>query len=166
MWEADHNPVSQRQCEILLHASVGVRPMPTMQIGVIAGRAIAFGRRLANRGTAPSVMQRGEVLEVYPRATLRRLSDGDERLRPRVKGESPAEFRGRVLVALGDRIDGLDHQPALLADGHAFDALIAAYTAWHAPDGLEPPPEGFNLASGWIWFPRRVPATGADAAAG
>lgn len=33
-------------------------------------------------------------------------------------------------------------------------ALIAAYTAWLAPDGLEQPPEGFNLASGWIcWFP-------------
>ncbi len=125
-----------------------------MQIGVIAARAIAFGRRLSNRGTAPSVMQRGEVLEVYPRATLRRLSDSDGRLRLREKGESPEGFRGRVLEALGERVDGLANEPALLLDGHVFDALVAAYTAWLAPDGLEQPPEGFNVASGWIWFPR------------
>jgi hypothetical protein len=38
--------------------------------------------------------------------------------------------------------------------GHALDAVIAAYTGWLGPDRLEQPPESFNLASGWIWFPR------------
>jgi hypothetical protein len=48
----------------------------------------------------------------------------------------------------------LDLRPALFADGHVLNALIAAYTAWLAPDELELPPTGFNVASGWIWFPR------------
>ncbi len=39
------------------------------------------------------------------------------------------------------------------ASGHTLDAVIAAYTGWLHPDGLEAPPEDFNLAAGWIWFP-------------
>jgi hypothetical protein len=39
-------------------------------------------------------------------------------------------------------------------DDHVFDAVVAAYTGWLFPDGLEPPPDGFNVAAGWIWFPK------------
>lgn len=111
---------------------------------------VARASRVALQEAAPVIaLADGErrVLVVVGGAAGRRT-------RLREKGESPEDFRGRVLRALRDRIDRLDLQPALLADGHVFDALIAAYTAWLAPDGLEQPPEGFNLASGWIWFPR------------
>lgn len=153
MWKAGRNPVSQRACEIHVQELAGERPMPTMQLGVIAGRAVAFGRRLANRGTPPSVKERGEILEVYPRASLRRLGDGDARLLPRTKGETPRDFRARVLSALGERIDAIVDHGDELDNGHVFDALVAAYTGWLAPDGVEAPPDGFNLASGWIWLP-------------
>lgn len=155
MWDAGRNPVSQRPCEVHIELQVGERPLPTMQIGVITARAVAFARGLTNRGTAPSVMQRGEVLEVYPRATLRRLGDGDTRLLPRAKGELSEAFRARVLGALGESMDGIDGHPTALENGHVFDALIAAFTGWLGPVGLEAPPEGFNLASGWIWVPKR-----------
>lgn len=161
MWSAGRNPVSQRPCEIHVELQVGERPLPTMQIGVITARAVAFARGLANRGLSPSVMQRGEVLEVYPRATLRRLGDGDARLLPRSKGEAAEAFRSRVLGALSEVMDGIDEHPSVLENGHVFDALIAAYTGWLGSNGLEAPPDGFNLASGWIWVPRRSQPTSA-----
>ena len=156
MWAAGHNPVSQRACEIHVQEEVGERPLPTMQIGVITARAVAFARGLVNRGAAPALMQRGEILEVYPRASLRRLASHDPELRPRDKHEDHSAFRARVLGALSAEVDRLDDFPAALANGHVFDAVIAAYTGWLGPDGLEPPPAGFNLASGWIWVPHAV----------
>jgi hypothetical protein len=70
MWDHEHNPVTQRPCEIELESSVGERPMPTMQLGVLTARAVAFTRRLRVRGRPPCSIERGEVLKVYPRATL------------------------------------------------------------------------------------------------
>jgi predicted nuclease with RNAse H fold len=156
MWAATLNPVSQRLCERVVREQVGERPLPTMQLGVVTGRAVALARCLSSRGTAPSVIERGEVLEVYPRATLRRLSAGDPRLAPRIKSESPAGFRERVLEGFAALVGGLDEHAGALAITHTLDALVAAYTGWLAPDGLEPPPDGFNVAAGWIWFPRRL----------
>lgn len=153
MWTAGRNPVSQRACEVLVQERAGERPMPTMQLGVITGRAVAFARRLATRGIPPSVMERGEIVEVYPRASLRRLGGRDARLLPRAKSETPTDFRARVLEALGERIDGIPDHVAALDNGHVLDALVAAYTGWLAPDGVESPPPDFNLASGWIWLP-------------
>ncbi len=154
MWAAGRNPVSQRPCELFIEEELDERPIPTMQLGVITARAVAFARRLATRGTPPSVMERGEVLEVYPRASLRRLSETEPRLRPREKGEAPAAFRGRALEGFGTLLDGIDCHAAELEDGHVFDALVAAYTGWLGSDGLLGPPSGFNLASGWIWVPK------------
>jgi len=94
------------------------------------------------------------ALEVYPRATLRRLADSDKRFAGAAKGKLTAGERSTALLAFAERIDGLDPaQPRLISE-HAFDAPVAAYTGWLAPDGLEQPPEGFNVAAGWIWFPR------------
>jgi predicted nuclease with RNAse H fold len=156
MWEAKLNPVSQRRCEQHVHDRVKERPLPTMQLGVITGRAVALARCLSSRGIAPSVMERGEVLEVYPRATLRRLSAKDERLVPRAKSESESTFNGRVLAGLSTLVGGIDAHRDALSVTHTLDALVAAYTGWLAPDGLEPPPKGFNIGAGWIWFPRAV----------
>ncbi|MHB8660017.1 MAG: hypothetical protein ACYC91_19170, partial [Solirubrobacteraceae bacterium] len=44
---------------------------------------------------------------------------------------------------------GYLHNPTNLKDV----PLVAAYTGWLAPDGLEQPPTGFNVAAGWIWYP-------------
>lgn len=153
MWDAGWNPVSQRPCEKVLQDEVDERPMPTMQLGVITGRAVAFARKLATRGQAPSILERQEVLEVYPRATLSRLSKQTPSLAPKHKDEADEVYRERLVRGFGQLIDIGDHAPAL-ANPHVLDGLIAAYTAWLAPEGLEPPPKGFNVASGWIWFPK------------
>lgn len=153
MWAAGRNPVSQRPCEIHIEEHVGERPLPTMQLGVITARAVALGRRLANRGVPPSVLQRGEVLEVYPRATLRRLGDRDPRLLPRHKGEAPEAFRARVLGGLAESVDGIAEHHGALSNGHVFDGLVAAYTGWLGPARLEGPPPELNLSAGWIWVP-------------
>lgn len=67
-------PVAQRPCEVELEKRVNERPLPTMQLGVLTGRAVALTRRLRARGKPPCSIERQEILEVYPRATLRRLA--------------------------------------------------------------------------------------------
>ena len=79
-----------------MHERLGEWPLPTMQLGVITARAVAFARRLASRGVPPSVLERGEVLEVYPRATQRRLEPRHPDLRPRARGEAKVVYGQRV----------------------------------------------------------------------
>ena len=154
MWDENRNPVSQRPCQIELERSVGERPMATMQLGVLTARAVAFTRRLRVRGRPPCSIERGEVLEIYPRATLRRLAHDDKRFVGAGKGKLTADERQSALRALAERIDHLDPANSGLVSEQAFDALVSAYTGWLEPDGLEHPPADFNLAAGWIWFPR------------
>ena len=154
MWSAGRNPVSQRPCEVAVHERLGEWPLPTMQLGVITARAVAFARRLASRGVPPSVLERGEVLEVYPRATQRRLEPRHPDLRPRAKGEAKVVYGQRVVAGFEVLIDGIDPHRAEFKSGHVLDALTAAYTGWLGLGRLEAPPPGFNLASGWIWMPR------------
>lgn len=139
MWEAKLNPVSQRRCEQHVHDRVNERPLPTMQLGVITGRAVALARCLSSRGIAPSVMERSEVLEVYPRATLRRLSASDKRLAPRGKSESESAFNARVLAGFSTLVGGIDAHRDALAVTHTLDAVVAAYTGWLAPTGSSSP---------------------------
>jgi predicted nuclease with RNAse H fold len=158
MWAAGSNPVIRRMCEIEAKARVPkLDPKPTMGLGIIAGRAVALVRKLSNRGTPPAALERGEVLEVYPRATLLRLSVGDSRLRPRERGEAVSTYRARVVDGLCGTTVGLLLDPSMRTlatdSGHVLDALIAAYTGWLGPRRLEQPPKGFNVASGWIWVP-------------
>lgn len=153
LWDRNWNAVSQRECELHISDHLHERPLPTMQLGVITARAVALANRLATRGTPPSVMERGEVLEVYPKATLRQLAVSNPSLAPRQKGEEPDAYRKRVLSALAQRIDNLGAHADALQSGHVFDGLIAAYTGWLSPTGLQPPPDNFNVASGWIWYP-------------
>jgi predicted nuclease with RNAse H fold len=154
MWSEGRNPVAQRPCELHVETAVGERPLPTMQLGVLTARAVAFTRRLRARGTPPCSIERGEVLEVYPRATLRRLAASDHRFKATGTGKMTAHDRTQATMALAERIEGLDLDHPALSTDHAFDALITAYTGWLAPDGLEPPPSDFNVGAGWIWFPR------------
>lgn len=163
MWASGSNPAIRRPCEAEAARLIpGLVPLPTMGLGIITARAVTLVRRLTNRGIAPASIERCEVLEIYPRATLARLGRHDERLLPRHRGESEAKYRARVVGGLEGPICRLGlttEQRSLLSDpgddgGHALDAVVAAYTGWLGVDRLEQPPDGFNLASGWIWFPR------------
>lgn len=158
MWKQGSNPVIRRPCELEARRRVpGLDPKPTMGLGVITARAVSLVRKLGARGRAPSSIARGEVLEVYPAASLRRMGWMD---RPAKTAEDAVktEFFGRVAESLGIEIDGLDVHRRCAEDDDVFDALIAAYTGWLHPDRVEAPPPGFNLATGWIWLP--APDTG------
>jgi predicted nuclease with RNAse H fold len=153
VWEVGGNPVTERLCEVRLRSEVGGgKPLPTMRIGQIAARGVALARRLRARRAERGPMGGPDLIEVYPAASLRRL--GFRRRRNEVGEGGEARFRRRVLRVLGAAIAGLDGALECQADGHAFDALIAAYTGWLAPEGLEQPPPGFNVAAGWIWLPQ------------
>jgi predicted nuclease with RNAse H fold len=163
MWNIGLNPVSQRECEHVVAERVKSAPLPTIQLGVITGRAVALARCLASRGRAPSVMERGEILEVYPRATLARLGAVDPRLAPRARLEDRAAYRQRVVDGFNDLVVGISPHSAELKVSHTLDALVAAYTGWLSPGGLEQPPPDFNIAAGWIWFPRLTAGTAGTA---
>lgn len=156
VWTAGGNPVTERWCEVKLRSELKSGPLPTMRIGQIAGRGVALARRLHGMAADPTMARAPTVLEVYPYATLHRLSARCPELAPRTPGESDAAFTSRVTDALMVEIDGLDDWRAALANGHVLDALIAAYTGWLSPDRLAHPPQGFNVASGWIWVPAVV----------
>lgn len=159
MWERGSNPVSRRLCELEAKTVIsGLNPQPTMGLGIITARAVALVRKLSNRGVAPASIERREILEVYPRATLVRLAGSEKRLRPKSRGERAEQYRSRILRGLegeevGLRVGERERRNAR-ASGHTLDAVIAAYTGWLHPGGLEAPPEDFNLAAGWIWFPK------------
>lgn len=159
MWRAGSNPVARRLCESFAREMVPhLDPKPTMGLGIITARAVALVRKLEVRGRAPSSIARGEILEVYPTATLLRLSAQSVKLRPKARGEAEGDFCSRVasgLVEIG--LGGIeDQRDQLEANRDVLDAVLAAYTGWLGPERLEQPPEGFNPASGWIWFPKAV----------
>ena len=159
MWARGSNPVSRRPCELAAKELIpGLDPKPTMGLGAITARAVALVRKLENRGEPPASITRHEVLEVYPRATLARLGSRDPRLIPRSRGEEETAYRRRVVVGLEGDAVGLrgvaERRSTMESSPDVLDAVIAAYTGWLSPDGLEEPPAGFNLAAGWIWFPR------------
>jgi predicted nuclease with RNAse H fold len=154
VWQVDGHPVTERLCEVLLRDELPSGPLPTMRIAQIAARGVALARRVLAGGTRLGAPGAVEVLEVYPYATLWRLAHNNSQLRPRNPDEGDQEFSERILAALASEIDGLDQHQPHLDTSHGVDALIAAYTGWLHPDGLEPPPADFNLASGWIWLPR------------
>lgn len=153
VWAAGGNPVTERLCEVRLRPELDAGPPPTMRIAQIAARGYALSRRLNALRAESAPWGAAEVLEVYPYATLARLGEQNSTLRPKDRKESRETFTDRLLGALSNAIDGLDEARDRFANGHVLDALVAAYTGWLSPDGLEQP-EGFNVASGWIWLPR------------
>lgn len=150
--------MTERLCEVRLRPELPKGPLPTMRIAQIAARGVTLARRVLAGGTrlgAPGAVQ---VLEVYPYATLARLGESDARLRPRDPGEADEAFADRILAALSEQVDGIDDNREALTDGHATDALVAAWTGWLGPDRLEQPRAGYNVAAGWIWLPAQAPA--------
>ena len=159
VWEQGGNPTSQRPCELLIREP-GFHPLPTMQVGVLTARAIGLVRTLRRTGWVQSNERPQGIIEVYPRGTLHRLGVADSQLRTRGPEEKPEDFRHRVLSALGSTVEGLANWSDELRNPHSFDALIAAYTGWLAPGGLEPPSREIDPRSGWIWMPRRAKKPG------
>jgi predicted nuclease with RNAse H fold len=145
LWKAGGNPTSQRLCEREVHVATGVRPIPTMRLGVIAGRGIALARRAAN--ATPGM----QLLEVYPRASLHRLSAALPDLAPPIVGETAESFRGRVARAFEASIDGIGDPSTWSA--HEVDALVSAYTGWLFPERLVGPPANWAPEAGWIYYP-------------
>ncbi|MFN8113179.1 MAG: DUF429 domain-containing protein [Solirubrobacterales bacterium] len=153
MWEVGSNPVIRRQCELKLKELIpGSDPKPTMGLGVITARAVALMRKLETRGIPPASASRGEVLEVYPAATLLRLGHHDRPPRE-APADTKAVFYESVIGALPSVVSA-ELSAICTGSDDAFDAFLSAYTAWLYPGGLEHPPADFNVASGWIWFPR------------
>lgn len=153
MWESGSNPVIRRPCELEAKNRIpGLDPKPTMGLGIITARAVSLVRKLESRGVPPSSIVRGEVLEIYPAASLRRMG-WTERPPQNAEPSVKSEFFAQVAASLQSEIEGLDDHPQCIEVDDVFDALIAAYTGWLYPDRLETPPPGFNLASGWIWAP-------------
>lgn len=153
VWAAGGHPVTERMCEVRLREELASGPLPTMRIAQIAARGVALARRVLAGGTSLGAPGAVAVLEVYPYATLSRLAQREIRLRPRGPKELDADFSDRILAGLSSDIADLDQHRAGLASGHAVDALIAAYTGWLHPHGLESPPPDYNIAAGWIWTP-------------
>jgi DNA helicase HerA-like ATPase len=127
------------------------------------------GRRLARLGRSQNAtlilatQQLGDVGELEGLVGTR-LMFGLETMR---EAKAALELLGldRVLAGLSGEVGGLaEHRPGL-APAHAVDALIAAYTGWLHPRGLEPPPPGYNVAAGWIWAPSITEAAPRAAAA-
>lgn len=158
VWAVGGHPVTERLCEVRLRSELAAGPLPTMRIAQIAARGVALARRVLARGTSLGGPGGVTVLEVYPYATLWRLGQHEPRLHPRDPKEPDADFSGRILKGLSSEVADLDQHRAGLVSGHAVDALIAAYTGWLHPHGLEPPPRGYNVAAGWIWTPRTTGA--------
>ena len=155
VWADDGHPVTERLCEVRLRRELASGPLPSMRIAQIAARGVTLARRVLAGGTRLGAAGAVGVLEVYPYATLSRLGASNPELAPRAPNETDERFSDRILTGLSDRVEGLDERRHHLVSGHAVDALIAAYTGWLAPDGLEQPPPGYNVAAGWIWLPLR-----------
>ena len=145
LWKAGGNALAGRLCEERLRAATGLRALPTMQLGVIAARGVSLARRVSGAGRAT------RMLEVYPRASLHRLSADDPRLATRRRTEPIDEFRARVVRGLEELIDDLPAPGALTL--HELDAIVAAYTGWLFPERLSAPPADWPDGSGWIYIP-------------
>jgi predicted nuclease with RNAse H fold len=148
LWRGGWNPTSQRACERAVVEALAVRPMPTMQLGVPAARAIGLQRRIRRLRPAPT------VIEVYPKASLAAISRTAKDVRPRRRGENRDNHWRATLGGMAEA--GLIHldDPEPLAREHVFDAVVAAFTGWLYPGGLAPPPSKAALKRGWIWCPK------------
>ena len=154
IWRAGGNPMTERLCEIQLRKEIGGgKPLPTMRIGQISARGSALARRLRARRAERGPSGGPDLIEVYPTGSLKRLGLPS---RPAASEGEKAQvsYRREVLKKLGPGFSVAEASECV-ADGHAFDGLIAAYTGWLWPKGLDAPSQDFNAAAGWIWLPRQ-----------
>ncbi len=157
VWQVGGNPMTERFCEVALRKelkTIPPRPQATMRLGQIAARGVALSRRLAALRHDPTHRVPAHVIEIYPYASQHRLAATEPRVRPQEEDETHQTYAERVLDGIEQLgVDLGPHRPQLARE-HVLDALLAAHTGSLAWGGLESPPDGFNLAAGWIWFPR------------
>ncbi len=168
-------PYTQRATELVLD-NVGLQPREAMGQGTgpLAARA-QYVRRLLS----PRLRLHENLIEVHPRATLRRLF-GEKRERQARRGVAPnvRELRKRMLVEMGEGLRFRYVWPELVVRNmHVFHAVVSGFTAhlwavqrWTPAGQLAPPPRhgdtgptvaeaavrdlGFGwLEDGWIWTP-------------
>ncbi len=142
MWAEGWHPVTARECEFLLVKAGHSRPLNTMQIGMIAARAIVLARDLRALGLT--------VLEAYPRA-----------VRPWLQQQAAESTWEGGYEGLADalRTTGLlTFAPTIDLNAVEPDALDASLCVLVGIAYLRgetvPPPEGLDEErDGWIRVP-------------
>jgi hypothetical protein len=147
-------PYNHRATEVVLAYQRGLAPTTSLgnAVGPVAARAGQLRRRLAGCGFALNE----NLLEVSPAATLTALI-GRRRARTTRRDADAWAARATFLEGAGDLSFAATSRFAredALRNVHAFDALIAGYTAylWNR-DGWQLPPGGAFDDDGWIWTP-------------
>lgn len=146
-------PYTQRVTEVLLHREHGAPPLrivPRETLGQGMGPLTARAQHL-RRALATSYRLDENLIEVYPRATLRLYNLGQE------YKKAPPDVRLELLARLPDLsfAPGVWRHECVKSD-HVFDAVICAYTAYRwQRDGWTIPAAHAEVAAvdGWIWAP-------------
>lgn len=151
-----YTPYTQRATEVILHEEHGLTPREALGqgMGPLTARAVYL------RSALPRSFVLGEnLIEVYPKATIRQLFGDKLAGRYKRSASSPA-----ARLEILRRLPTLRFAPGAwrehgLANDHKFDAILCAYTAWLFSTGAcVPPPSEVVAADGWIWVPY-APAT-------
>jgi hypothetical protein len=147
-------PYNHRATEVVLAYQRGLVPTTSLgnAVGPVAARANQLRRRLAGCG----YVLNENLLEVSPPATLTALL-GRRRASATRRDADAWAARATVLEGWSDLSFAATSRFAredALRNVHAFDALVAGYTAhlWNR-DGWELPAGGAFDDDGWIWVP-------------
>lgn len=125
------SPYTQRHTEAWIKRELGIRPMPTMVLGMITSRGIHVTKRLRSSGVR-------DVIEVYPKATLYSLARseafGGKRFASAIKGykrkRADISHIRYLTVKLSAHLDFGDWLESCWEDHNLFDAVISGYTAY------------------------------------
>lgn len=126
----------------------------TDRLGLTAMRCAGLLARLDDSGVTVDRAGEGDVVEVYPGATLRQW--GFAMTAYRTQSESRARLLEEIEAA-APWLDMAGYGDAMVASADAFDAVIAALAARSSATGrsTQPPPElrGRARREGWIALP-------------
>jgi predicted nuclease with RNAse H fold len=148
-----------RRTDLFVRQVAGVTPLSVAadRIAHVALRCVALFARLEAAGVTVDRAGRGVVVEVYPKASLKRWD-----LLPRLsyKQAGHPEAVGSVLAGLISAAPWLDlgeRASAVSASHDVLDALVAALTARAAHKSLTYPPDESDRTTaeteGWIAVP-------------
>ena len=145
-------PYTQRACEVVLHRKHGVLPRETLGqgMGPLTARAHYLRRALESQYRLNE-----NLIEVYPKATVHVLFDGD-RARSYKRQVDAWGTRAQMLEALSHRLRFDVWREGCLSNDHCFDAVLCAYTGYLCDEqGWNMPQQDRDIfdVDGWIWFP-------------
>ena len=131
------SPYTIRMTEEWIRRELGIRPMPTMVLGMITARGILIVRRLRGAGF------KGEIIEVYPKATLYALARSrtyrgrkfDKAIRYYKSKRGDITDIRYLTVTLSSILDIGKWLEPCWEDHNRFDAVISGLTGYlHARD--------------------------------